>query len=139
MSTLNISALLKVNKAYHNMLTRVYTVESKDSDTLEFFELESTRSGLIQHFEFSYELCWKFMERYLHFVGLQVPHARKELFRKCIEVGVISDFDLWVQFQDARNETSHTYDEESAAEVFEVAKKFKDEFDFFIAKLEANL
>ena len=136
---LNLTSLKKAYGAYGRMKGAVDRVEQKAEAELYDYELETVRAGLIQHFEFSYELCWKFMERYLHYAGIDVPVYRKDLFRKCISAGIISNFDTWVEFQDGRNETSHTYDEGSAEEVFQIAKKFYQEFGLLLDNLEARL
>jgi len=134
-NTLDITPLIQAVKAYRNVVTYVSGVESKHDEELEFYQLEAAKSALIQHFEFSYELCWKFMKRYLAVEFL----TRKDVFRASISKHLITDFDLWVKFHNARNSTSHTYSEVKAEEVFEVAKLFFCEFTEFVKSLEARI
>jgi len=49
---------------------------------------------------------------------------RKGLFRHAGEIGIIDDFYKWIESHEARNLTSHTYDEETAEKVYATAKKF---------------
>ena len=95
---------------------------------LDDAQKDAIRAGAIQNFEFTYELCWKFMQRWLgnilgssHVAGI----SRRELFRLAAERGLIDDVDRWMEYHDARNETSHIYNEDVAEDVFAAAKKFK--------------
>ncbi|MFH1395134.1 MAG: HI0074 family nucleotidyltransferase substrate-binding subunit [Candidatus Omnitrophota bacterium] len=88
---------------------------------------DAIRAGAIQNFEFTYELCWKFMKRWL---GNSLGSAyidgvtRRELFRLGAEHQLITDVDTWMEYHDARNETAHTYNDKTADDVFDIAKKF---------------
>ncbi len=88
---------------------------------------DAIRAGGIQNFEFTYELCWKFMRRWL---GINVGSTyvdgvtRRELFRLSAENRLISDVDQWMEYHDARNETAHTYNEDTADDVFETSRIF---------------
>ena len=90
--------------------------------------LERTlQAGVIQNFEFTYELCWKFMKRWLaESLGKSSVDglSRCALFRLSVEYSLIESVDSWMVFHRARNETSHTYDAKTALEVFDVAKCF---------------
>ena len=88
---------------------------------------ETLRAGVIQHFEFTYELCWKFMQRWLEeergsatVVGL----PRRELFRVAAEERLISDVVPWFNYARARNQTVHTYNQEVAEDVLGVSLRF---------------
>jgi len=102
---------------------------------------ETVRAGVIQNFEFTYELCWKFMRRWLE-VNLGAAYvagvSRRQLFRLSAEHRLIDDVDRWMVFHDARNETSHTYDESTAEDVFETAQTFVDDAQTLLKALEAR-
>ncbi|MFA6033684.1 MAG: HI0074 family nucleotidyltransferase substrate-binding subunit [Myxococcota bacterium] len=102
---------------------------------------EAVRSGVIQNFEVAYELCWKFMKRWLEVnVGSAEVDGvtRRELFRVATENRLITDVDLWMEFHESRNESSHIYDEQTAENVFGDAKRFLVEAKSLIAVLEAR-
>lgn len=136
---LDLSALKSAFTAYENMLKRANMIESKKKEELEFYEFESAQAGLIQHFEFSFELSWKFVERFLVLEGLPSTFTRKGLFREGVRLGLILDFDEWVRYNNDRNRTSHTYDAVTADQVYQTAKKFFPEFKRFIKALESSL
>lgn len=102
---------------------------------------ETVRAGVIQNFEFTYELCWKFMRRWLE-VNLGTTYvagvSRRQLFRLSAEHRLIDDVDRWMEYHDARNETSHTYDESTAEDVFETAQTFLDHAKALLKALEAR-
>jgi len=102
---------------------------------------DAIRAGVIQNFEFTYELCWKFMRRWLD-VNLGSVYvegvARRQLFRLGAENKLIADVDQWMEYHDARNETSHTYDEGTAEDVFATARKFYANAERLLEALEAR-
>jgi len=103
---------------------------------------ESLRSGVIQNFEIAYELSWKFMKRWLAFnVGNSVVDGipRFELFKLSAENDLISNPEIWFDFHDARNKTSHEYGEEVAEEVLEYALKFLPYAKEFLDTLEKKI
>jgi nucleotidyltransferase substrate binding protein (TIGR01987 family) len=102
---------------------------------------QTVRAGVIQNFEFTYELCWKFMRRWLE-TNLGSAYvagvSRRQLFRLSAEHRLISDVNSWMEYHDARNETAHTYDENTAEDVFETAQKFLADARDLLEALEAR-
>lgn len=99
------------------------------------------RAGVIQSFEFTYEMCWKFMKRWLEAnVGRTYVEgvARRELFRLAFENGLIADIERWMDAHFARNRTSHTYDEDAAVDVLAVAREFVHDAEQLAAALAAR-
>ena len=100
---------------------------------------ETIRAGVIQNFEFTYELSWKFMKRWLeHNLGSVYVDGlpRRELFRIAAEHQLIDCVDAWIVYHDARNETSHTYDQKKAEEVFQTATRFLADANILLSNLE---
>jgi nucleotidyltransferase substrate binding protein (TIGR01987 family) len=88
---------------------------------------ETMRSGIIQNFEVAYEQCWKMMKRWLEVnVSPRTGDGvtRRELFRLAAENLLIDDVPLWMEFHEARNETTHIYDQNIAATVSGEAARF---------------
>jgi len=132
--TLDITPLKKALQAYNNALMYIQNMELKHETETYFYEFEMSRASLIQHFEFCYELSWKFMKRYIEMDGGNSGEivSRKDLFRVSKEMRLISDFQAWVKYTRDRNRTSHLYDEDTANEVFQTAKEFVQEFSTFV-------
>ena len=99
------------------------------------------KAGVIQHFEFTYELCWKVIKRWLE--ENVSPYAgegavRRELFRLAAENGLIDDVDQWMQHNKMRNETSHTYNSDVAEAVYAAAHPFALDASRLLATLKAK-
>jgi len=102
---------------------------------------ETFRSGIIQHFEIAYELCWKTMKRWIEEnvspdVLFGVP--RIELFRRAAENGLIDSVENWMTFHQARNNTSHIYSAGIAAAVYETAVRFVAEAETFLHNISTR-
>jgi nucleotidyltransferase substrate binding protein (TIGR01987 family) len=138
---LDITALKKATAAFDNALAFAGKVESKPKKDLEFFELESARASAIQHFEICYELCWKTMKRFIEMdIGAEADIlTRKDFFRVSAEKCLIEDFDRWARFHRARNLTSHVYNEETASEIYAMAKLFADDLHTFVKTMEERI
>lgn len=71
------------------------------------------RDAVIQRFEFTYELAWKTMKDWLAQKDIDVRNA-KDTLKEALAQGVIADGNRWSVLHEARNLTSHTYDEATA-------------------------
>jgi nucleotidyltransferase substrate binding protein (TIGR01987 family) len=99
------------------------------------------KAGVIQHFEFTYELAWKSVKRWLE--NNVTPECgdgvtRKELFRLAQESRLLDDVETWMQYHRARHLTSHTYVEEVAEEVNQMAVCFVPVVQDLLTRLEAR-
>ncbi len=95
-------------------------------DVLALPKDDVVRDATIKRFEYTYELAWKMMKRHLTWAGISEEDIRypKGIFREAARVGLIDDAEPWFDYQQARNETSHTYDEAKAEEVYLIARSF---------------
>ncbi len=102
---------------------------------------EAVKAGVIQNFEFTYELSWKFIKRWLekNYGSTYVDGiTRRELFRLAAETQLIESVDEWMLYHQARNQTSHTYDETVAAEVYKVSLNFLTVAEKLLQRLQAK-
>ena len=72
----------------------------------------------IQRFEFTFELFWKTLKILLKQYGREV-HLPKDVLKEAYQAKFISDEDIWIKMLQDRNQTSHTYNEELADEIFD--------------------
>jgi nucleotidyltransferase substrate binding protein (TIGR01987 family) len=76
-------------------------------------------AGLVQSFEFTFELGWKTLKDYLIQMGDEVNFPR-EVIKKAFERGLIEDGHKWILMLEKRNELSHTYNDEQAKQAVEL-------------------
>ncbi|MFM7585805.1 MAG: nucleotidyltransferase substrate binding protein [Bacteroidota bacterium] len=77
----------------------------------EWSELE--RAGLIQIFEFTFELGWKTIKDYLQEQELPTQFP-KDAINQAFQAGMITDGELWLDMLHQRNLMSHTYSQQNA-------------------------
>ena len=121
----NLTPLQKALTSFLRLYERVIDeLFMSQQDEIVRFGLEA---GLIQNFEFTYELSWKAIKHWLE-INISPDAAdgvtRRELFRMAAENLLIADVDEWMLYHAARNETSHQYGEEMAREVMRVLGQF---------------
>lgn len=90
------------------------------------------RDACIQRFEYSIEMAWKIS---MKFLGSQTM-AAKPAIREMARNNLITNPDLWLSFIDARNETSHSYEEDVAIRVLQKIELFFPEAQKLILKLK---
>ncbi|MBE6745874.1 MAG: toxin-antitoxin system, antitoxin component [Ruminococcaceae bacterium] len=88
----------------------------------EVCSLSSARDGVIQRFEFCTELAWKSAREFLISEGYVDLNSPKSVMRQVYADNLITDEQGWLELLQARNLTSHIYDENTAGEVFENIK-----------------
>jgi len=107
---------------------------------LQIPRTDVVRDAAIQRFEYTYEIAWKMIRR--HLKSLDVTEvdsmSRRELFREAARVGLIPDPELWFDYHDARNRTSHVYNESVADEVYSAATQFAPDARRLLDELEAR-
>lgn len=133
---LYLDSLAKSIAALDRVIKTANRLDASDEDLQE-----AVRAGVIQNFEIAYEQSWKMMKRWLEEnVGATYVDGvtRRELFRFAAENRLITDIDRWMAYHDARNQTSHTYNEDTAQSVFEEATEFVHDAKCLLRKLERH-
>lgn len=84
---------------------------------------ELMRDGVIQRFEYTYELSHKMLRRHLAATEANPETIAALSFPNLIRLGserglLLHGWDWWTTYRTARGTTSHTYDAEKARQVF---------------------
>jgi nucleotidyltransferase substrate binding protein (TIGR01987 family) len=99
------------------------------------------RDGLIQRFEFTYEISHKMLKRYLERTSPNPEQFDSMPFADLIRSGneqslLLSDWNKWKIFREMRAKSSHTYDEDIALEVVSVIADFIAEAKVLLEQLQ---
>lgn len=70
-------------------------------------------AGIIQSFEFTFELSWKTLKDFLESMGTNVMFAR-DVIKESFAAQIIRDGHLWIEMLEKRNILSHTYNRQQA-------------------------
>jgi nucleotidyltransferase substrate binding protein (TIGR01987 family) len=101
---------------------------------------DQIRDGLIQRFEFTYELGHKILKRHLEMTSATPDMYDTMAFQDIIRTGneqglLLGDWSAWKNYRGMRAKTSQTYDEEVALEVSAIIPDFLREARFLRDKL----
>jgi nucleotidyltransferase substrate binding protein (TIGR01987 family) len=101
------------------------------------------RDGLIQRFEFTYEISHKMLKRYLEFISATPTQYDAMSFADLIRSGnehglLLGIWPDWKHYRDMRAKTSHSYDEGIASEVVAGILPFLAEAHYLLAQLKAK-
>lgn len=72
------------------------------------------KQGVIQAFEYSYELAWNTLKDFLLWQGIEGIIGSRDTIREAFSKGLIEEGQGWMNMLADRNRTSHTYNEETA-------------------------
>jgi nucleotidyltransferase substrate binding protein (TIGR01987 family) len=78
---------------------------------------ELEEQGLIQAFEYTYELAWNTLKDYLEEQGETEIHGSRDALRLAFQRGLIEEGETWMNMVRSRTLTSHTYNEEIAKQI----------------------
>jgi nucleotidyltransferase substrate binding protein (TIGR01987 family) len=100
----------------------------------ELSDLE--KQGMIQGFEFTFELAWNVMKDYLEEQGITGIIGSKGAIRHAFSNGIIEDGQVWMDMIEGRNLAAHSYDEETAKKL---VKSITDVFYNHLAALAEKM
>jgi len=96
---------------------------------------EMEEQGLIQSFEYTYELAWTLMKDFFEDQGESNVMGSRDAFRLAFKRGLIDEGEIWMNMIKSRVLTSHTYHEETARKVIH---NIRSEFFGELVKLHAR-
>ena len=93
------------------------------------------KEGMVQRFEYTFELAWKTLKDFLEAQSVEVKFPR-DVIKAGFQYELIRDGDVWMDMLDKRNLMAHTYDE---AHFNIVISKIAQEYFQAIAELYDEL
>ena len=118
---------------YHKACGRLLELTDERSlDDLSELEVE----GLVQRFEYTFELAWKVLQDLLSLGGFQFMPGPNGVIKTAFEAGYITDHDGWRAMLKSRNVFTHIYDEN---EILDTVKLIYSDFAPLLKTLDVKL
>lgn len=119
----------------------IHQLESGLDQALQNPNVELLRDGVIQRFEYTYELSWKMLKRYFELNTADPSYVEAMTFPELIRTGseqglLLNGWDIWQDYRKARSTTSHTYDAIKAKEIFAIIPQFLKEARYLLESLQ---
>lgn len=90
-------------RAFLLLREAIETMETRELSPLE-------KEGIIQRFEYTWELAWKVLKDYLEHNGVLLDTITPaSVIKSAYAAKIIENGDVWMKALDARNKMSHTY------------------------------
>lgn len=98
------------------------------------------RDGLIQRFEFTFELAWKTLKSCFEEEGLMGLNSPKTVLREAFAAGLIQTEEVWLAMLEDRNSTARIYNEALASKICQrIQERYIDCFAELAEKLRARI
>ena len=118
---------------FKKALTKLGEVATRENvDDLSDLEKE----GMIQRFEYTFELAWKTLQDLLEFKGYRDIAGPNPVLEQALKDGYISNEKQWRNMKKSRELTSHTYNSETADDI---ASNISDTYFDLFKQLELRL
>ena len=112
---MNDEVKLAVHK-FHQAWSQLQEGAQRAKDPLE-------KDGVIQRFEFTFELLWKTLKIFLNHKEGIICKTPKECLKAAFRLGYLNDEAVFLEMLEDRNTMSHLYNKEWAEDVFQRVKE----------------
>ncbi len=119
---------------FHKACARLVEVTEADRFMDDLSELEM--EGLVQRFEYTFELAWKVLQDLLVYKGYEFMLGPNGTMKMAFEDGLITNHDGWRKMAKSRNTLSHVYDEE---EVLPIVRLIYSDYAPLLKQLDKSL
>ena len=119
-------------RAYRNLAEAIEIEPPYDTVTL---------TGIVGLFEITFEQSWKMMKEILEFDGYAQSStgSPRTIIKTAYQAGMIDDEETWLKALAARNNVSHSYNEDIALSIVrESREQYTDMFGRLKAEIENN-
>ena len=104
--------LIQSYETFKNAYLKLEQFIDEDNNT------EISRAAILHTFEFTFELWWKFLQRYLESMYILEEHGPSNVIKIAFQNGILTDGQPYMDMLRDRNLISHTYKENMAEEIY---------------------
>lgn len=127
-----VQRLANYERARSRLVSAVELAASRELSDLE-------KQGLIQAFEFVFELAWNVMKDYFLYQGNPAITGSRDAIRTAFKNGLVTDGEGWMEMIKSRNQSAHTYNESVANEITEkILQSYHGLFAQFAVDMQAR-
>ncbi|NLY14395.1 MAG: nucleotidyltransferase [Gammaproteobacteria bacterium] len=127
-----VQRLANYERARSRLVSAVELAASRELSDLE-------KQGLIQAFEFVFELAWNVMKDYFLYQGNPAITGSRDAIRTAFKNGLVTDGEGWMEMIKSRNQSAHTYNESVANEITEkILQSYHELFAQFAVDMQAR-
>ena len=106
-------------------LTRLVQAATRLREGLRAEPIEIVKDGVIQRFEFTFEVVWKSLKVFLSRKEGMDCRSPRGCLKTSFKMGIITDEQLFSDMLEDRNKTSHLYHKEESEEIY---RKIRDRY-----------
>lgn len=106
-----------------------------DEDKLK----SALQDSCIKRFEYTYETAKKIMNKYLKYAFDKTDLPVNNVFREIYGLGMIENFERWVDYRTKINDISHEYNLKKAHKIMDVLNNFIADAEYFLVNLNNSL
>jgi len=105
------------------------------SNKRELTDLE--KQGVIQSFEYTYELSWNMIRDYLIYKGIIDIVGSRDAIKLAYKYGILKNGEIWIEMINSRNLTTHTYNNKIVDQILDnIIQKYWFEFKYLYEYFE---
>ena len=110
--------------------------EMNNSKNLDSISHLIIQDSAIKRFEYSIDTLWKYLKLFLEEKHRVVQKSPKTVFKELFRIGILTEQETKIAMDllESRNLTSHTYNEDTAEEVFEDIPKYYEFMEMILEK-----
>ncbi len=126
-----IYRLENFKKAFYTLKSDIDLAKSRELSDIE-------KRGLIQSFEYTYELSWNSIKDFYYYNGIVDIQGSRDAFKMAYNKGLISS-DTLIKSIRSRQLTTHTYNEEVVDDIFDkIINEYYFAFEELLKSLESE-
>ena len=135
-----VKALDKLKQAIEYIKQNYIDDEPIENEEVEFVLDEIIKEGLIQRFEYTHELAWNVMKDYAEYQGNSNVGGSRDASREAFQLNLVTNGQVWMDMISSRNNSSHTYNEATANEIYvKILNEYYPEFIEFKKNMEKKI
>ncbi|UCD15198.1 MAG: nucleotidyltransferase substrate binding protein [Candidatus Omnitrophota bacterium] len=121
------------------VLSKLTDAFNKLKEGVKTAEDELEKDGVIQRFEFTFELLWKTLKIFLRENGIET-NTPKDSLKEAFRIGWLKEENIFLNMLEDRNKSSHIYDKETSEEIVNrVKNNYVPAIEEILKKLEAKI